>query len=159
MYVLIITSVLASQIAFHNAINRYTFNLARDGLLPARLAHTHPRFGSPSTAGTAQTVLAAVVVGAFAIAGADPYIDLLLKVNTPGVVGIIAAAGDHLGRGRGVLRPPPAHRPSARAATVCAAVAAVLLTVARAILLATHIDLLTRRRPADQRPAGRHRAR
>ena len=64
MYVLIMTSVLASQIAFHNAINRYTFNLARDGLLPARLAHTHPRFGSPSTAGTAQTLLAVVVVGA-----------------------------------------------------------------------------------------------
>ena len=110
MYVLIITSVLASQIAFHNAINRYTFTLARDGLLPARLAHTHPRFGSPSTAGTAQTILAVVVVGLFAIFGADPYLDLLLKVNTPGIVGIIAAAGDHLRRGRRLLRPAPAHR-------------------------------------------------
>lgn len=51
MYILIMTSVLASQIAFHNAITRYCFNLARDGLLPAPLRHTHPRFGSPSTAG------------------------------------------------------------------------------------------------------------
>ena len=51
MYILIMTSVFASQIAFHNAINRYTFTLARDGLLPHELAHTHPRFGSPSIAG------------------------------------------------------------------------------------------------------------
>ena len=141
MYVLIVTSVIASQIAFYNAITRYTFNLARDGLLPARLAHTHPRFGSPVAAGNAQTVLAAVVVGAFAIAGADPYIDLLLKVNSPGVVGIIAlqaitsvAVVVYFLRRRHTIR--------ARTATVCAAVGGVLLWGA-VFLLVTHIDLLT----------------
>jgi amino acid transporter len=141
MYVLIMTSVLASQIAFHNAINRYTFNLARDGLLPARLAHTHPRYGSPSVAGTVQSILAAVVIAGFAIAGADPYTDLLLKVNTPGVVGIIAlqaltsfAVVAYFWRRR--------HTVTARVATTCAALAAVLLTAA-AIALAAHIDLLT----------------
>ena len=141
MYVLIVTSVIASQIAFYNAITRYTFNLARDGLLPARLAHTHPRFGSPVAAGNAQTVLAAVVVGAFAITGADPYIDLLLKVNSPGVVGIIAlqaitsvAVVVYFLRRRHTIR--------ARAATACAAVGGVLLWGA-VYLLVTHIDLLT----------------
>ena len=145
MYILIITSVLASQIAFHNAINRYTFTLARDGLLPARLAHTHPRFGSPSTAGTAQSVLALVIVVLFAIFGADPYADLLLKMNTPGVVGIIllqaitsAAVVAYFVRRW--------HTTKARFATTCAAVATVLLGVAVS-LLAWHIDLLT---AADQ---------
>ena len=141
MYVLIMTSVLASQIAFHNAINRYTFNLARHGLLAAKLAHTHPRFGSPAVAGAVQSILAAVVIAGFAIAGADPYADLLLKVNTPGVVGIITlqaltsfAVVAYFWRRR--------HTVSARVATTCAALAAVLLTAA-AIALALHIELLT----------------
>ena len=89
MYILIITSVLASQIAFHNAINRYTFTLARDGLLPARLAPPIRGSARRRRPGTAQSILAAVIVASFAIFGADPYADLLLKVNTPGVVGII----------------------------------------------------------------------
>ena len=141
MYVLIMTSVLASQIAFHNAINRYTFNLARDGLLPAKLAHTHPRYGSPSVAGAGQSILAAVVIAGFAVAGADPYTDLLLKVNTPGIVGIIAlqaltsvAVVAYFWRRR--------HTVKAWIATGCAALAAVLLSAA-VIALAVHIDLLT----------------
>lgn len=141
MYILIVTSVLASQIAFHNAINRYTFALARDGLLPARLAHSHPRFGSPATAGSAQSILAVVVVACFVIAGADPYADLLLKVNTPGVVGIIllqaitaAAVVSYFLRRR--------HIASTRTATICGAAATVMLTLA-VTLLVGHIDLLT----------------
>jgi len=133
--------VLASQIAFHNAINRYTFNLSRDGLLPARLAHTHPRFGSPSTAGTVQTILALIVVTGFALAGADPYLDLLLKVNTPGVVGIILlqaitsfAVVAYFYRRR--------HTVSARLATACGLLGGLLLSVAVYVLV-THIDLLT----------------
>ena len=43
MAVLVLTSVLAAQIAFHNAINRYSFTLAKDGLMPAALGHAHPR--------------------------------------------------------------------------------------------------------------------
>ncbi|SIR90346.1 APC family permease [Williamsia sterculiae] len=89
MSVLIVTSALASQLAFHNAINRYTYSLARDGVLPSFLDHTHPVHKSPSRAGDVQTVLAVIVVGGFALAGADPYRQLLLLVNTPGVVGII----------------------------------------------------------------------
>jgi amino acid transporter len=88
MHVLIISSVFAAQLAFHNAINRYTFALAKDGVLPRSLGATHPRTGSPYRAGIVQSVLAAVVVIGFAVAGADPYTRLLLWVNTPGAVGI-----------------------------------------------------------------------
>ncbi|MGY1813589.1 APC family permease [Blastococcus sp. SYSU D00820] len=86
--VLIVTSVYAAQLAFHNAINRYAFSLAQDGVLPAWFGQTHPRFRSPHRAGLVQSVLAAVVVLGFALAGADPYTRLLLWVNTPGAIGI-----------------------------------------------------------------------
>ena len=89
MHLLVISSVYASQLAFHNAITRYTHALARDGVLPSWLGRVHPRFGSPYRASLVQTGLAVVVIAAFAIAGADPYATLLLWVNTPGVVGVL----------------------------------------------------------------------
>ena len=89
MHLLILTSIIASLLAFHNAITRYTRAIADEGMLPERLGAVHPRTGSPYVAGIAQTVLAAVVVVAFALAGADPYTQLLIWVNTPGVLGIL----------------------------------------------------------------------
>ncbi|HEX6356418.1 APC family permease [Actinophytocola sp.] len=89
MHLLVISSVYASQLAFHNAITRYTHALARDGALPAWIGRIHPRHGSPYRASVVQSVLAAIVIGVFALAGADPYTKLLLWVNTPGVIGII----------------------------------------------------------------------
>jgi amino acid transporter len=89
MHVLMISSVLASLLAFHNAVNRYTLAIADEGMLPSGLGRIHPRTGSPYVAGILQTVLAAVIVGGFAIAHADPYLKLLIWVNTPGVVGLV----------------------------------------------------------------------
>ncbi|MEW1958365.1 APC family permease [Kineococcus sp. NPDC059986] len=89
MAVLVLTSVLAAQLAFHNAINRYSFTLARDGLMPAPLAHAHPRYASPARAGAAQSVLAAVVVVGAALLHADPYRQLVIWVNTPGAIGVM----------------------------------------------------------------------
>ena len=71
MYVLIVTSVYASQLAFHNAINRYTFMLARDGVLPPGSAGP-PRSARPYRAGSVQTVLAVVVIAVFAVARRRP---------------------------------------------------------------------------------------
>ncbi len=88
MYLLILTSVYASQLAFHNAINRYTYSLARDRVLPPIL-HRTSKTGSPYVSGIVQTILAVIVVGIFAIMNGDPYLQLLLWVNSPGVLGII----------------------------------------------------------------------
>jgi amino acid transporter len=88
MYVLIVTSVYASQLAFHNAINRYVFGMAESGALPRVFTRTN-RAGSPAFAGAVQSVLALTVVLVFGLAGLDPFQDLLIKVNTPGVIGII----------------------------------------------------------------------
>ncbi|MCG5119362.1 amino acid transporter [Streptomyces sp. CZ24] len=90
MHVLIVSSVVASLLAFHNAINRYTLSLTEEGLLPPVLGRIHPRHRSPYLAGAAQTAVGAVVVAGFALAGADPYTQLLLWVNTPGMIGLMA---------------------------------------------------------------------
>ncbi len=90
MHVLIVSSVIASLLAFHNAINRYTLSLTEEGLLPSALGRIHPRHRSPYLAGAAQTAVGAVVVAGFALAGADPYTRLLLWVNTPGMIGLMA---------------------------------------------------------------------
>lgn len=42
MHLLIITSVLASLLAFHNAINRYALSLSEEGVLPKTLGRIHP---------------------------------------------------------------------------------------------------------------------
>ncbi|MCG8967528.1 APC family permease [Streptomyces sp. CL12-4] len=90
MHLFIVTSIIASQLAFHNAINRYGLSLAQEGVLPKALGRIHPKHRSPHVASVAQSVLALVVVAGFAAAGADPYRQLLLWVNTPGAAGLLA---------------------------------------------------------------------
>ncbi|MFD7992373.1 APC family permease [Streptomyces mexicanus] len=89
MHLFIITSILASQLAFHNAINRYGLSLAQEGVLPRVLGRVHPKHRSPYVAGIAQSVLALLLVTGFAVAGADPYRQLLLWLNTPGSLGLM----------------------------------------------------------------------
>ncbi|HJQ06267.1 MAG TPA: APC family permease [Nocardioides sp.] len=89
MHLLIVTSILASLVAFHNAVTRYALAIANEGLLPDVLAKVHARTRSPYVAGLAQTALALVIVVGFAVAHADPYSQLLIWVNTPGIFGIL----------------------------------------------------------------------
>jgi amino acid transporter len=141
MRLLVVSSVYAAQLAFHNAITRYTHALAQDGVLPAWLGRVHPRFGSPYRASIVQTVLAVVVVLVFAVSGADPYTKLLLWVNTPGVIGVIvlqtlaaiATVAYFLRRNRS------ASTPLVIAAGI---VSSVLLTVATYILVSS-VGMLT----------------
>lgn len=89
MQVLVISSILASQIAFHNAVTRYALALSADGALPRWLGRVHPRHHSPTTTGILQSGLAIGTVLAFAAAKADPFTGLLVLVNTPGVLGML----------------------------------------------------------------------
>lgn len=90
LFLLIVTSLYAGQLAFHNAINRYSFALARDGILPSLFHRTNAKAGQPWLAGLIQTIVAAIVVIVFAAAGLDPLTNLVIWVNSPGVYGIIA---------------------------------------------------------------------
>ncbi|MFJ6982790.1 MULTISPECIES: APC family permease [unclassified Streptomyces] len=141
MHVFIVTSVLASLLAFHNAINRYGLALAEEGVLPPVFARIHPRHGSPYVVGIAQTILGAAVVLGFRAADADPYSQLLLWVNTPGMMGLLLlqlcaaiAIPCYFRRVRhqeGVLR------------TVVAPVVAAVLLATAIVLVVQHVDLFT----------------
>ncbi|ALV36094.1 APC family permease [Streptomyces sp. CdTB01] len=141
MHVFIVTSVIASLLAFHNAINRYALALAEEGVLPKPLGRVHARHRSPYVAGIAQTVLGAAVVVAFWAAGADPYQQLLLWVNTPGMIGLFLlqllaaiAVPCYFRRVR--------HQEGALRTVVAPVAAAVLLATAIGLVI-THIDLFT----------------
>jgi amino acid transporter len=146
--VLIITSLLASLLAFHNAITRYVYALATEHTLPTGLGRIHPRHGSPWIAGIAQSLLAAAVVTVFAAIGADPYNQFLLWVNTPGVVGILALETLAAFAVVAFFRRTPATNGEGRLRTLVApAVAGVLLTVTTG-LVCTRLDLFTAAGPA-----------
>ncbi|MEU5978759.1 APC family permease [Streptomyces sp. NPDC047315] len=141
MHVFIVTSIFASLLAFHNAINRYALALSEEGVLPKVLGRVHPRHRSPYVAGIAQSALGAAVVLGFAAAGADPYTQLLLWVNTPGMVGLMAlmllaaiAVPCYFRRVR--------HDEGALRTVVAPVVAAVLLAVA-IYLIVTKVHLFT----------------
>ncbi|MFF2507177.1 APC family permease [Streptomyces sp. NPDC058067] len=141
MHILIVTSVLASLLAFHNAINRYGLALAEEGVAPKSFGRVHAKHRSPYVAGLAQTAVGAVVVTGFWAAGADPYAQLLLWVNTPGMIGLmllqlLAAIAvpfyfRRITHQEGVLR------------TVVAPIAATVLLSVATVLVCTHIDLFT----------------
>ncbi len=97
MSVLFITSLFAALVSFHNAVARYLFSLGREGVLPARLAGVRARHGAPWVGSVTQTVLAVVVVGAFALAepgwdparGPYPVITLFTWLTNTGALGLV----------------------------------------------------------------------
>ncbi|MER6998316.1 APC family permease [Streptomyces sp. NPDC000410] len=141
MHIFIVTSILASLLAFHNAINRYGLALAEEGVLPRSFARIHPRHRSPYITGVAQTVLGAAIVLGFALAGADPYTQLLLWVNTPGGIGLMALQllaaiaipcyFRRITHNEGVVR------------TVIAPVVAAVLLAGAIVLVVSKIDVFT----------------
>ena len=89
MEILLITSFLASMLAFQNTIARYLRVLALRGWAPAPLAATHPRFRSPHVASMVTSVVSLVMVAIFAIGGLDPYFKLFMWCVGLGTLAIV----------------------------------------------------------------------
>jgi amino acid transporter len=143
MAVLVVTSWFASVLAFHNAASRYLLALGRDQALPHRLASIHPRFGSPWVASVSHSTFTLLVVLAFGLAGADPYLDLYVLGSTPAVVAIplmecLAAVAivAYFSRDR--------HGMPAWRVIVAPAVAAVALAIGT-LLIVSQLDVFTTR--------------
>jgi amino acid transporter len=94
--ILIITGSFACGMAFHNTAARYFYSLGREGVLPAALGRTHVRYKSPHIASITQSVIAGLIVIAFAVfAGRDnptqqAYLDLYGLMAVMGVIVILA---------------------------------------------------------------------
>lgn len=87
--VLLLTSLFACVLSFHNVIARYQFALARKGLLPKPLATVHDRHGSPSVSSVVQTVTAAVIVSILAVLGVDPLVGVFGSMAGVATVGMV----------------------------------------------------------------------
>jgi amino acid transporter len=86
---LVITSLFAAILTFHNNVSRYLFSLGRQGVLWSRLGQTHPTRKSPAIACYVQIAMVAIVVVIFAILGLDPYTTLFTWWTGVGAAGII----------------------------------------------------------------------
>ncbi|MDM9623911.1 APC family permease [Rhizobium sp. S96] len=90
MNVLLITSLFACVLSFHNTINRYFFALGREGLAVRALGKVHAKHGSPHIAGLVQSAIAAVILLGFVLGGADPYAVVFSWMSALAVIGILA---------------------------------------------------------------------
>jgi len=93
MYVLLITSMFAVVLSFHNTLARYLYSLGRNGVLPAVLGRTHRRHQAPHIASAVQSGIAIVIVGVFAAAQADPFAQLYSWLVAVGTVGVLVLQG------------------------------------------------------------------
>lgn len=73
---LLLTSIFACVLSFHNVTARYFHALGQSGVLPARLGHTHKRHVSPHMGSITQTVLCAAVILIFAALNLDPMLQV-----------------------------------------------------------------------------------
>jgi len=86
---LVLTSILAVFMALHNMSSRYVLAFAREGVLPRALARTHATRKSPAAAGAAQAGLTVLIVAVYALAGADPYLNLSTQAGGVGTLAVI----------------------------------------------------------------------
>ncbi len=88
--VLLVTSLFAAILSFHNVLARYLFVLGGSGALPAACGRAHPRHGSPHVGSLAQTGSAFVLVGLFALFGMDPVTQVFAWMAGTATLGVLA---------------------------------------------------------------------
>ena len=89
MRALLLSSIFACLLAFHNTITRYLYALGREGLLWGFLAGIHPRFQSPYKASYAQTGCAVVGVLGSVLIEADPLTVIFSWTSAFATIGIV----------------------------------------------------------------------
>lgn len=87
--VLLLTSLFACVLSFHNVVARYQHVLARKGLLPPRLGEVHASHGSPAVSSVVQTATALVLVVACALLDLDPLVGVFGSMAGVATVGMV----------------------------------------------------------------------
>jgi amino acid transporter len=88
--VLLVTSLFAALLSFHNVLARYFFALGGSGALPAACGRSHPRHRSPHIGSTVQSVSALVLVALFALIGLDPVTQVFAWMAGTATLGVLA---------------------------------------------------------------------
>lgn len=142
MSLLLISSLFAALLAFHNAAARYFYVMGREGLLPAGLGRTHTAHQSPHMGSLLQTVLGIVVLAIFAATDQDPILGLftwLTNLATLSVITLMAIVSFAV---IVFFRGNPQLETNALKSTLAPLVAGVLLAVI-GYMVVTHFDALT----------------
>jgi amino acid transporter len=87
--VLLLTSLFAAALSFHNVLARYGYSLGTSGLLPRLSGSRHPRHGSPHMASLLQSACAAVLVAVCAVTGMDPVTQVFAWLAGTATLGIL----------------------------------------------------------------------
>ncbi len=87
--ILLITSVFAALLSFHNGVARYLFALGRERVLLPALGRTGLGSGAPVGGSLIQSAIAVVVVAAFAILERDPVLELFTWASYISAVGVL----------------------------------------------------------------------
>src|SRR5690606_41243118 len=88
-YALLLSSLLAAMIAFHDVTARYGFALGRERVLPAVFGRTSHRSGSPKVASLVQSLIGLAVITTYAVAGWDQLVQLFFWGGTSGGLGVL----------------------------------------------------------------------
>ena len=88
--VLLLTSVTAAALSFHNTTARYLFALGREQVLTSKLGHTSVRACAPVAASLTQTAVGGLVIAIWAVLGLDPLTHLFYYLGTAAGIGLIA---------------------------------------------------------------------
>ncbi|HJB10655.1 MAG TPA: APC family permease [Candidatus Brachybacterium merdavium] len=87
--VLVVTSMFACMLAFHNIVTRYLFTLGRRGVLPVSLGAVHPTRRAPSHASLWVSGLTTAIVLVSVVAMLDPVTQIYTWYSGAGAVGVI----------------------------------------------------------------------
>lgn len=87
--VLLMTSMLACVLSFHNVLSRYLLSMSAAGLVPASLHGVHARHASPHRASVAQTVGAGALIAVAALAGLDPVLQVFGWLSGVGTLAVV----------------------------------------------------------------------
>lgn len=92
MEILLLVSLFAAMLAFHNSATRYLYSLGRARVLPHALARTRSN-GAPQIAGLVQASFAAIVAIAFFAIGLDPILNLVPAMLGFGTLAVLVLQG------------------------------------------------------------------
>lgn len=87
--ILLLTSLFAAVLAFHNVVARYLFSLGNVGAVPVACGRSHAKHGSPHVASMVQSISAACLIGGFALAGLDPVSQVFAWMAGTATLGVL----------------------------------------------------------------------
>ncbi|MFD8000428.1 APC family permease [Streptomyces mirabilis] len=87
--VLLMTSLFAAALSFHNVLARYGFSLGASGALPLRCSSRHERHGSPHVTSVLQSISAALFVAVCAAFRMDPVTQVFAWLAGTATLGVL----------------------------------------------------------------------